>query len=400
MDTGPDGGIEGLQLARRYQIAQELSRGALCVVHRGEDLVLRRPVAVKVVPATHIEVYRAALRSTGAFTHPAVVALYDAVEQDGCLFLVQEFIAGRPLSRYLKQGVPTERAIDLILQVARALSYAHHRDVAHGDLTPASVLVDRQATVRINNFGLPADRGYFDMMRLSVLTAPAIATVTGDVVAAALLLWQLLGGQPGERGGQAPDLTMRPDVPDTVTALVARCFGVGGERITTADDLATQLERVAESLTAEREAARVDTPPALRAARVAIQDGATWTIAETLGRARTWAGEVGPGDPRFYAPTDPGIGDVAATRAADNAVGVVPPRLRLPTRPLPDGPEYGPLIGPTAGPSQPPRWEPQEPAAAGRTGVTLAVVLILGAVLFLIFFLIGYLGAFPWGGPR
>ena len=145
--------LSGLQLARRYALSDEMAPGALCRIVRGDDLTLRRPVVVKAIPPTQIEVYTAAMHATSALTHPAAVAFYDALHQDGWLFLVQEAVAGQALSRYLRQGVPSERAINLALQLAQALAYTHHRDMAHGDLTPSAVLVDRHATIRVNNFG-------------------------------------------------------------------------------------------------------------------------------------------------------------------------------------------------------------------------------------------------------
>ena len=156
--------LTGVWLGERYLIKELRAHGALCAVYRGEDTVLRRPVAIKVVPEWLSDHYRAALHTTATLVHPVAITPYDAVEQDNTLFLVQEYILAQPLSAYLREGIPIRRALDLTTQIARVLAYAHQRDILHGDLTPAAALIDRRATVRVNNFGLPPDDAYFTQM--------------------------------------------------------------------------------------------------------------------------------------------------------------------------------------------------------------------------------------------
>ncbi len=158
----------GVWLGDRYLLKDLRAQGGLCAVYRGEDTVLRRPVAVKVVPARWASAYRAALRATATLAHPAAITPFDALEQGDLLFLAQEYLVAQPLGGYLREGAPVRRALDLTAQIARALAYAHQREILHGDLTPAAVLVDKRATARINNFGLPPDDAYFVAMALAV----------------------------------------------------------------------------------------------------------------------------------------------------------------------------------------------------------------------------------------
>src|SRR6185312_15321532 len=83
----------------------------------------------KAIPPEYVEIYTEAMRATSALTHPAAIAFYDAFYEDGWLLLVQEAIQGQALSRYLRQGVPSERAVNLTLQLAHTLAYAQHRGV-------------------------------------------------------------------------------------------------------------------------------------------------------------------------------------------------------------------------------------------------------------------------------
>ncbi|MGZ3675933.1 MAG: protein kinase domain-containing protein [Ktedonobacterales bacterium] len=106
-----------------------VAQGSLCAVYRGQDTVLHRPIAIKAIEPGMVATYRAALQATSTLSHPAIVATYDAIEHDGWLFLIQEYLQARPLTGYLRAGVPSERAVDLGGQLARVLAYAHAHDV-------------------------------------------------------------------------------------------------------------------------------------------------------------------------------------------------------------------------------------------------------------------------------
>ena len=248
-DVAAERSHSGIRLLNRYHIDEQLARGTLCAVYRGRDTVLHRSVVVKVIPPELVGVYREALHLTAAFTHPVVVATYDAVAERDALYLVQEHVQARPLAAYARDGIPSERAVDLAAQIARALAYAHAHDIVHGDLTPAAILIDRQATVRINNFGLPPDTLYFAKQTQSVrdayvaaeteiidLDAPARPAIrasaphtmpraSDDVCAVGLLLWQVLTEQSraSDPTGQGAGRQFRRDVPPLLRDLVWRC---------------------------------------------------------------------------------------------------------------------------------------------------------------------------------
>ncbi|MGE5334016.1 MAG: protein kinase domain-containing protein [Nitrososphaerota archaeon] len=395
-DAGPGVPLSGMQLARRYALSDEMTPGALCRIFRGDDLTLRRPVVVKAIPPAQIEVYTEALRATSAQTHPAAVALYDALHQDGWLFLVQEAIAGQALSRYLRQGIPSERATNLALQLARALTYTHHREMVHGDLTPTAVLVDRQATVRINNFGLPPDLDYFlDEGGDRVQALIAEGTPYSDVLALGLLLRQMLSSADLPRTEQGTR-QLRDDVPPELARIVARCAtSEVDDAITEAAALTVALEGIAEGRANARTHSAPETPGVLRAVRAAEAEQALWSGEQTVAGAQPprytlerGTHEVGS---RFAMNTDPGHSDGATTRPSDGADLAMPPRLRLPTRPLPDPAMYQGNANVSA------RARPDNDGESAH-GIMLGGVLILGLVLFAIFFLIGYLGPFTLGG--
>lgn len=391
--------MSGLQLARRYELSEELAPGALCRIIRGHDLMLRRPVVVKAIQPAQTDLYLEALRSTSALTHPAAVALYDAIPENGWLFLVQEAISGQVLSRYLRQGVPSERAVNLAIQLAQAVAYTHHRNMVHGDLTPAAVLVDRQATVRINNFGMPPDLDYFLAEGgADVQALIAEGTPQGDVLAIGLLLRQMLSSDEMAGSGNGTR-QVRSDVQPELARLVERCTSPDvSDAIADAATLAIALEELGTQMGANKPRLSTDTPALLRAARDAEADYARWSSEQTIA-----GGQVAPGavplsalergshevGSRFIVMADPGHSDVAATRAANEGDLTVPPRLRLPTRPLSEPLRY---------PDDRAYARERSAPSNGALGITLGAVLVVGIVLFFIFFVIGYLGPFPLGG--
>ena len=364
----------GVWLGGRYLLKDLRAQGGLCAVYRGEDTVLRRPVAVKVVPPQWDAAYRSALRATATLAHPAAITPYDALDQDGQLFLTQEYLVAQPLSGYLREGAPVRRALDLAAQIARALAYAHHRDILHGDLTPAAVLVDKRATARVNNFGLPPDHAYFEALALAVacseLATPVAAPYTatpyansapddpddaptlaaqragaaslgpwgrgapaGDVWAAGALLWLLVTvpvvddapasvGTAANEPGLAGPRAFRPETPPELRALVRRCILPSHpQRIATADTLIVALEDLTHALELERPQPAAQTPRALVAARAAARREADYARRAALAQINgVWSPDA-PTDPLPYEPFDAGATRAATDFAASNGGG-------------------------------------------------------------------------------
>jgi serine/threonine-protein kinase len=390
----------GLTLVDRYQVAERLSDGLLCAVYRGQDLTLRRPIAIKVVPASHLESYRAALRLSAAFSHPAVICVYDLIAQNDSLYLIQEYVAARALSDYLLAGLPVERAVDIASQIAFALSYAHAKGVVHGDLTPAAVLIDRHALVRVNNFSAPADETYFTRVRDAVAhdigLAPEQIAVqpdeTGDVIALGYLLWLMTTEAPAH-SDQPTDMFLRStraDVPETLTALLQRILDPSSVSATvTAAEVAIELERLSNTYAAARSGSLPDVPAAIKAYR-ALAESAEWSNEPTIAGGRSAIEQVAraaPGPRRGGTQVFPSEAGDMREPSADAPFSIAP-RLRLPSRPIRDGASLrAPLIPGAVAMED---AQPDLPHEAEPGGLPLTPLLLLGAVLFVLFFLVGF----------
>ena len=130
-------------------------------VFRARDSRLGREVAVKILPAVlagdeeRRRRFELEARAAGGFNHPNIVAVYDVGHQDGTHYVVSELLEGETLRARLGEApLPTHRALDYALQVARGLAAAHEHGVVHRDLKPENLFVTRDGLVKILDFGL------------------------------------------------------------------------------------------------------------------------------------------------------------------------------------------------------------------------------------------------------
>ncbi len=150
----------------RYRLIEPIGRGAMGAVYRAHDPQLERDVAVKII-ASELASGHGDAEETGArFTrearvaarlqHPNIVAVFDAGEQDGALFLVMELVEGDSLGACMARGdfpTPT-RALEIVAQAADALAAAHAAGIIHRDIKPGNLLLPRGGRVKVSDFGI------------------------------------------------------------------------------------------------------------------------------------------------------------------------------------------------------------------------------------------------------
>ena len=146
----------------RYQLIEELGRGAMGVVYRAFDLVLEREVALKELPphlASDPERYRRFRREAltlARLSHPGIVQVFDLIEDDGRTYLALELVHGGDLQELVaSRGVlPVAEACSLGGAVLEALCYVHSRGIVHRDLKPANILLAESGQPKITDFGI------------------------------------------------------------------------------------------------------------------------------------------------------------------------------------------------------------------------------------------------------
>ena len=153
----------GLLLGDRYRLDGRIAAGGMGEVWRATDLVLERPVAVKLLRPGYNEHqdnlarFRAEARHAGSLSHPGITQVYDYRETNPPYppYLVMELVDGPSLARLLDGGpVDARRTMDLIAQAAAALQAAHAAGLVHRDIKPGNLLVSRSGLLKITDFGI------------------------------------------------------------------------------------------------------------------------------------------------------------------------------------------------------------------------------------------------------
>jgi serine/threonine-protein kinase len=154
-----------LAKAGRYELVGELGRGAMGVVYRAIDPVIGRPVAVKTIKLSKegtglsreelLTRFQTEARAAGLLTHPNIVVVYDAGEEDGLYYITMELVEGKSLQRLLDLGqmFTLPRVLRIMEQTLSGLQFAHERNVVHRDVKPANIMLTGDDTVKITDFG-------------------------------------------------------------------------------------------------------------------------------------------------------------------------------------------------------------------------------------------------------
>ncbi|MEU7529936.1 serine/threonine-protein kinase [Saccharothrix sp. NPDC042600] len=238
--------FRGPLLADRYRLDGLVGAGGMARVHRGWDVLLRRPVAVKLFPGVEDAVTERRIeneiRTLAALSHPGLVAVYDAGTSGGTRFVVMRLVEGRTLRAEINRGpLALSEVRRLGAAIADALAHVHAHGVIHRDLKPSNILLDADREPLLADFGLALTSGA-DRVTLSqqvVGTAPYLAPeqVRGgaigpavDVYALGLVLLECLSGRTEYDGGGVEAAVARlhrpPHVPSHLPPELVRLFSL------------------------------------------------------------------------------------------------------------------------------------------------------------------------------
>jgi len=172
-----------LEVLGRYKILEVIGRGAMGVVYKAVDPVIDRVVAIKTINLSlskeDIQEYEARftqeIKAAGRFSHPNIVTIYDVGRTDEVAYMAMEFLNGRELKDILAAGtrLEVETTVELMLQVADGLAYAHEHGVVHRDIKPSNIMVidlPNGVFAKITDFGIARMPG------------SAVKTMTGIVL--------------------------------------------------------------------------------------------------------------------------------------------------------------------------------------------------------------------------
>jgi serine/threonine-protein kinase len=146
----------------KYDVLEVLGRGGMGVVYKAMDSRIKRLVAIKMMtgevakdPDYLKRFYREA-QSTGILQHPNIVVVYDLGDEEGNPYLVMEYLEGITLDKVIaaRSELLIYDKLNILIQVLEGLAYAHQRGIVHRDIKPQNIMVLRDRTVKIVDFGI------------------------------------------------------------------------------------------------------------------------------------------------------------------------------------------------------------------------------------------------------
>ncbi len=217
---------EALPAIGDCELIEELGRGGMGIVYRAWQKGLGRIVALKVLlnasTASAIEVarFRAEATSAAQLDHPHIVPVYGVGDHEGRPYFIMRLIEGQSLARYLADGpIAARESARLLAPIARAVDYAHRRGVLHRDLKPSNILIDREGTPHVADFGLAkrldsdagltspgaivGTPGYMSPEQVGAGRGPI--GPASDVYGLGAILYQMLTGRPPFQAATALD---------------------------------------------------------------------------------------------------------------------------------------------------------------------------------------------------
>lgn len=276
-----DGGAVEKPMLGRYQVEKELGKGAMGVVYLGRDPKIGRVVAIKTMALSQEfegeeladardRFFREA-ETAGRLQHQNIVTIFDAGEEHDLAYIAMEFLKGKDLVEFCKEGqlLPLPKVLSIVSRVAEALAYAHKQNVVHRDIKPANIMYEFDSdTVKVTDFGIARITDSSKTKTGLVLGTPSFMSpeqiagkkVDGrsDLYSLGVMLFQMLAGVLPFRGDsmaelmykianeEAPDVRiLRREVPERLANIVALALSKRPEtRYQNGDQFAADLKLV------------------------------------------------------------------------------------------------------------------------------------------------------------
>jgi eukaryotic-like serine/threonine-protein kinase len=239
----------------RYVVQRTLGSGGMAVVYLARDEELGRPVAIKVLVERFAgddefrERFVREARMAASLTHPNIVSIYDAGEEDGKPFIVMECVEGTTLADEVarRKRLPSHEVVDLALQACGGLAHAHDAGLVHRDVKPQNLLLREDGVLKIADFGIARAAEATQLTQVGTVLgtmqyvspeqgAGEHVTAAADLYSLGAVLYELLTGEPtrnveslaelGAGHGRpiAPVRELAPEVSEPLEDVVMRCL--------------------------------------------------------------------------------------------------------------------------------------------------------------------------------
>jgi eukaryotic-like serine/threonine-protein kinase len=327
-----------------YEIQLPLGAGGMGEVYRAHDARLNRAVAIKILPTSfsldrdRLQRFAQEARAAAALNHPNILSIFDIGDDRGAPYIVSELLQGETLRDRLKNGaIPSRKAIDYALQVARGLAAAHEKGIVHRDLKPDNLFLTNDGRVKILDFGLAkltrpeTSVSSSDSPTIQEATEPGVVMGTvgymspeqvrgkpadyrSDIFSFGAILYEMISGERAFRGETAADamsaiLKEEPadlaeharNVPPALERIVNHCLEKNpAQRFQATGDLAFNLEALtgisSTSKSGAQTAIAAPTEDAKSSRKLVTIAGAIVVLGAMLGLG-WWLGRTGSSTP-------------------------------------------------------------------------------------------------------
>jgi serine/threonine-protein kinase len=274
-------GSSATPMLGRYEIKKELGKGAMGIVYLGIDPKINRQVAIKTMRFEEgleekamkdqkDRFFREA-QAAGNLTHPNIVKIFDAGEEQDIAYIAMELLKGDDLKKWATKDnlLPTEKVLEYIARSAEALDYAHKNGIVHRDIKPANIMLLDDGTIRVADFGIARITEHSKTATGTVMGTPyymspeqiAGKKVDGraDLFSLGVTLYEMLTGEKPWKGGDSigtlmfqitsdpyPDpMTIKPDLPPGILAVIDKALKKNPEeRFQTGGEMAEAIRTV------------------------------------------------------------------------------------------------------------------------------------------------------------
>lgn len=154
--------IKNIVLDNRYRIIDKIGVGGMADVYRGEDTLLGRPVAIKILHANFanddefVSRFKREAQAAGKLNHPNIVNMYDVGFDQDLHYIIMEYVDGKTLKEYIteKGRLSIDEAVKFTIAIGEGLEHAHAMGIVHCDIKPHNVIITRTGRVKVTDFGI------------------------------------------------------------------------------------------------------------------------------------------------------------------------------------------------------------------------------------------------------